>query len=106
MEIDIFHLNGVLKGVISDKGRMSLIGPGKLVSIDLSDVLQAAPDSYVEKLRNVVNDMKLRKNVRLHFIGHTDADKLSPYFSQASPTNSPGVSREPSAVVSKSIVTF
>lgn len=47
---EVFHLNGVLKGVIDDKGRMSLIGPGKLVSIDLKDVLKAAPDSYVEKM--------------------------------------------------------
>jgi len=47
---EVFHLNGVLKGVIDDKGRMSLIGPGKLVSIDLEDVLQAAPDSYVAKM--------------------------------------------------------
>ncbi|MCG6939588.1 MAG: OmpA family protein [Gammaproteobacteria bacterium] len=36
------------------------------------------PDSYVEKLRHVLNDMKSRSNVRLHFIGHTDSDKLSP----------------------------
>lgn len=47
---EVFHLNGVLRGVINDKGRMSLIGPGKLVSIDLKDVLEAAPDSYVAKM--------------------------------------------------------
>ena len=47
---EIFHLNGVLKGVINDEGRMSLIGPSKLVSVDLKDVLKAAPDCYVEKM--------------------------------------------------------
>ncbi len=47
---EVFHLNGVLKGVIDDNGRMSLIGPGKLVSIELKDVLEAAPDSYVAKM--------------------------------------------------------
>jgi len=47
---EVFHLNGVLRGVINDQGRMSLIGPGKLVSIDLIDVLDAAPDSYVAKM--------------------------------------------------------
>jgi len=47
---EVFHLNGVLKGVIDHKGRMSLIGPGKLVSIDLKDVLETAPDSYVAKM--------------------------------------------------------
>jgi flagellar motor protein MotB len=36
------------------------------------------PDDYVEKLRNVLAEMKNRSNVRLHFIGHSDADKLGP----------------------------
>ncbi|VAW51071.1 Flagellar motor protein [hydrothermal vent metagenome] len=36
------------------------------------------PDSYVEKLRSVLVKMKNRSNVRLHFIGHSDTDKLGP----------------------------
>ena len=36
------------------------------------------PDDYIERLRDVLKEMKNRKNVRLHFIGHSDADKLSP----------------------------
>ena len=36
------------------------------------------PDSYVEKLRSVLIEMKNRSNVRLHFIGHSDTDKLGP----------------------------
>ncbi len=36
------------------------------------------PESYVEKLRTVLNEMKNRTNVRLHFIGHSDTDKLGP----------------------------
>jgi flagellar motor protein MotB len=36
------------------------------------------PDSFVEKLRDVLREMKNRSNVRLHFIGHSDSDKLSP----------------------------
>ena len=35
------------------------------------------PDSAVEKLRDVLEGMKNRSNVRLHFIGHSDTDKLS-----------------------------
>jgi flagellar motor protein MotB len=35
------------------------------------------PQSFVKKLRDVLAGMKNRANVRLHFIGHTDADKLS-----------------------------
>lgn len=36
------------------------------------------PESYVEKLRDVLKEMKNRSNVRLHFIGHSDTDKLGP----------------------------
>ncbi len=36
------------------------------------------PDSYVEKLRDILREMKNRTNVRLHFIGHSDSDKLGP----------------------------
>ena len=36
------------------------------------------PDSFVEKLRTVLMEMKNRSNVRLHFIGHSDSDKLGP----------------------------
>jgi len=36
------------------------------------------PDDFVDKLRNVLREMKNRSNVRLHFIGHSDSDKLSP----------------------------
>ncbi|MDH5433771.1 MAG: OmpA family protein, partial [Gammaproteobacteria bacterium] len=50
------------------------------------------PDSYVERLRTVLNEMKSRKNVRLHFVGHTDSDKLSPAL-QAKYGNNVGLSR-------------
>ena len=36
------------------------------------------PDSFFGKLRDVLREMKNRSNVRLHFIGHSDSDKLSP----------------------------
>lgn len=36
------------------------------------------PDSVVEKLRDVLASMKNRSNVRIHFIGHSDSDKLGP----------------------------
>jgi len=34
------------------------------------------PQSFVQKLRKLLESMKNRANVRLHFIGHTDTDKL------------------------------
>ena len=39
------------------------------------------PESAVTKLREVLNTMKHRANVRVHFVGHTDSDKLSPTLS-------------------------
>ena len=36
---EVFHLRGVLRGVIADEGTMSLIGPKRLVSVRLEDVM-------------------------------------------------------------------
>ena len=51
---------------------------GKVPDIDFKSGEVNIPDSYVEKLRDVLNEMKNRANVRLHFIGHSDSDKLGP----------------------------
>jgi flagellar motor protein MotB len=50
------------------------------------------PDSFVEKLRDVLREMKNRSNVRLHFIGHSDSDKLSPAL-RAQYINNVGLSK-------------
>jgi flagellar motor protein MotB len=47
-------------------------------AIDFRSGEASIPDSAVTKLREVLNGMKHRANVRVHFIGHTDSDKLSP----------------------------
>lgn len=36
------------------------------------------PESAITKLREVLDSMKHRANVRVHFVGHTDSDRLSP----------------------------
>jgi flagellar motor protein MotB len=36
------------------------------------------PESAVTELREVLNRMKHRANVRVHFVGHSDSDRLSP----------------------------
>ena len=36
------------------------------------------PQSAVTKLKEVLDSMKFRANVRVHFVGHTDSDKLGP----------------------------
>ena len=46
---EVFHLHGVLRGVIDENGQLSLIGPKRLVSVALKDVLEAAPDGYQAK---------------------------------------------------------
>ena len=51
---------------------------GKVPDIDFKSGEVNIPDSYVEKLRDILNEMKNRTNVRLHFIGHSDSDKLGP----------------------------
>lgn len=51
------------------------------------------PENYVELLRNVLDGMKHRVNVRLHFVGHTDDEKLSGKLQQQYGDNT-GLSRE------------
>lgn len=40
---EVFHLKGALQGVIDDAGILNLVGPKKLLSVALDDVLKAAP---------------------------------------------------------------
>jgi len=51
------------------------------------------PDNYVELLRNILDGMKHRVNVRLHFVGHTDNVKLSGALKEIYGDNT-GLSRE------------
>ena len=50
---------------------------GKVPDIGFKSGEANIPDSYIEKLRDILNEMKNRTNVRLHFVGHSDSDKLS-----------------------------
>jgi len=40
---EVFHLRGALRGVITDDKILNLVGPKKLLSVRLEDVLKAAP---------------------------------------------------------------
>ncbi len=51
---------------------------GKVPDIGFKSGEATIPASYVEKLRDILDEMKHRTNVRLHFIGHSDSDKLGP----------------------------
>jgi len=59
-EVETFKLEGKVPAIGFESGKINI------------------PDSFVEKLRTVLTEMKNRTNVRLHFIGHSDSDKLSP----------------------------
>ena len=51
------------------------------------------PEDYLVRLRDVLNDMRDRANVRLHFVGHTDTLRLSPALQERYGDNT-GLSRE------------
>ena len=51
------------------------------------------PENYVELLRGVLDNMKTKVNVRLHFVGHTDSAKLSGALKEKY-INNTGLSRE------------
>ena len=51
------------------------------------------PENYVELIRDILNGMKSKVNVRLHFIGHTDNVKLSGALKKKY-INNTGLSRE------------
>jgi len=59
-EVETFKLEGKVPAIGFESGKVNI------------------PDSYVEKLRDILNEMRNRTNVRLHFIGHSDSDKLGP----------------------------
>lgn len=64
----------------------------KVPAIGFKSGIVNIPDSYVEKLRVILDEMKNRSNVRLHFIGHSDSDKLSASL-QAKYVDNIGLSR-------------
>ncbi len=51
------------------------------------------PDEYLEQLRRVLESMRNRVNVRLHFVGYADSQSLSPAL-QAQYGDNVGLSRE------------
>ena len=68
----------VIKKKVLEKEVETFKLEGKVPNIGFQSGTVDIPDDYVQKLRDVLGEMKNRSNVRLHFIGHTDTDKLSP----------------------------
>jgi outer membrane protein assembly factor BamB len=51
---EVFHLMGALKGVIADNGTMTLIGPDRLISVDLALIRSIADTIQQQRIRNSV----------------------------------------------------
>ena len=51
---------------------------GKVPNIGFKSGEANIPESFIERLRDILIEMKNRTNVRLHFVGHSDSDKLGP----------------------------
>ena len=51
------------------------------------------PSAYVGTLAEILDGMRSRRNVRLHFVGHTDSQPLSPALARVFGDNA-GLSRE------------
>src|SRR5690606_7417184 len=60
------------------------------------------PEDYAARLREVLDGMKDRTTVRLHFVGHTDNVPLSPELA-APHDNHAALSREPHGLVAASL---
>jgi len=65
---------------------------GKVPNIGFQSGTVDIPDDYVERLRDILSEMRNRTNVRLHFIGHSDSDKLGPAL-RAKYINNVGLSK-------------
>ena len=55
--------------------------------------LAKIPDNYVEALRQALDGLRDRRNVRLHLVGHADNQRLSPMLARTFGDNT-GLSRE------------
>lgn len=57
-EVKTIKLHNVVPPILFDSGEASI------------------PDEYIEKMRKILDNMKDKKNVRVHLVGHTDNVKL------------------------------
>ena len=71
-----------------------------LPSIEFESGVAKISDQYLTKLRAVLDSMRHLKNVRLHLVGHTDDQALSPKLTERFGTNE-GLSRERSGEVAE-----
>jgi flagellar motor protein MotB len=93
---------GVLDSERGDKLAVQKVPVEKLETVKLKNVVPPIhfesgvakiPPSYVDKLHTILEGMRNRKNVRLHFVGHADSQPLSDSLARVFGDNA-GLSRE------------
>jgi len=92
----------VLDSDRGDKLAVQKVPIEKLETVKLKNVVPAIhfesgvakiPQSYIDTLAKILEGMRYRKNVRLHFVGHADSQKLSGSLAKVFGDNQ-GLSRE------------
>jgi flagellar motor protein MotB len=96
------HDPAALENEASDRLETREVADEKLETVKLTGVVPAIhfesgvadiPAGYVERLGKILDGMRDRRNVRLHFVGHADSQPLSDSLTRVYGDNS-GLSRE------------
>ena len=88
----------VQRTVVPDVKTVKLANQVPAIHFDEGDA--NIPSGYLNQLRDILNSMRDRENVRLHFIGHADSQPLSPEL-QAVYGDNVGLSRERAGTVAE-----
>ncbi|VAW69802.1 Flagellar motor protein [hydrothermal vent metagenome] len=88
-----------MKKVLEKKSKTFKLD-GEIKPIPFKTGQEGISDQYVSKLKQLLEKMKHRANVRIHFIGHTDSDQLGP-ASKAKYGDNVGLSRSRAEVTAE-----
>jgi flagellar motor protein MotB len=107
------HDPNLLQKESGDRVEMRPVHAERLATVKLTDVvppirfdsgLADIPQSYIESLRKTLDDLRDRRNVRLHLIGHADDQPLSDELARIYGDNE-GLSRERAGEVAEFLQT-
>ena len=107
------HDPNLLQKESGDRVEMRPVHAERLATVKLTDVVPPIrfdsgvadiPQSYVESLRKALDDLRDRRNVRLHLVGHADDQPLSEQLARVYGDNA-GLSRERAGEVAEFLQT-
>ncbi|HEY7638569.1 MAG TPA: OmpA family protein, partial [Steroidobacteraceae bacterium] len=107
------HDPNLLQKEAGDRVEMRPVHAERLATVKLTDVVPPIhfdsgvadiPQSYVESLRKALDDLRDRRNVRLHLVGHADDQPLSEQLARVYGDNE-GLSRERAGEVAEFLQT-